>query len=29
MLKSDSRFDSTRLRHSVDVTVAEEAPCAS
>jgi transposase len=29
MLKSDSLFDSTRLRHSVDATVTEEAPCAS
>jgi transposase len=29
MLKSDSLFDSTHLRHSVDAAVNEEAPCAS
>jgi transposase len=29
MLKSESLFDSTRLRHSVDAAVTEEAPCAS
>ena len=29
MLKSDSLFDSTRLRHSVDAAINEEVPCAS
>jgi transposase len=29
MLKSDSLFDATRLRHSVDAAVNEEAPCTS
>jgi transposase len=29
MLKSDSLFDATRLRHSVDAAVNEEGPCTS
>ena len=29
MLKSDSLFDSTRLRHSVEAAIIEEVPCPS
>jgi hypothetical protein len=29
MLKSDSLFDSTRLRQPADAAVTQEAPCAS
>jgi transposase len=29
LLKSDSLFDSTHLRHSADAAVTQEAPCAS